>query len=342
MQFFTRRLCTPMVLTPSIIKQVHKIAEMDNMPKGLKILNRAGIIIFDSASIAGVDYDEDLFDDDDYTSDDNSEHEPTDSNDSINMDEMDENELADILDAANNEITNDKEDIELENEKEEIELENEEEIELENEEETELENNEKEIVFEHNEEELAQSDNETDEEKSLEADSTPETTTTPHRTTRERIPNRKYRDYYAHLQTKANSEEYSAETAQVIGMVMAHYNDVMDEMSDKEVYTFIQTYSLKQGLKKFGKKGHSAVKKELRQLHDRTVFTPIHAHQLTKLEKQRAMESLLFLTEKRDKSIKARACANGSTQRPYIDKHEAASPTVNAEALITTAVIDAK
>ena len=54
------------------------------------------------------------------------------------------------------------------------------------------------------------------------------------------------------------------------------------------------------------------------------------------------MNSLIFLTEKRDGTIKARACANGSTQRSYINKEEAASPTVSTEALLTTAVIDAK
>ena len=54
------------------------------------------------------------------------------------------------------------------------------------------------------------------------------------------------------------------------------------------------------------------------------------------------MSSLMFLTEKRDGTIKARACANGSTQRSYINKDEAASPTVSTETLLTTAVIDAK
>ena len=54
------------------------------------------------------------------------------------------------------------------------------------------------------------------------------------------------------------------------------------------------------------------------------------------------MNSLIFLTQKRDGTIKARACANGSTQRSYINKDEAASPTVTTEALLTTAVIDAK
>eukprot|EP00957_Ditylum_brightwellii_P076383 5805448-Ditylum_brightwellii.AAC.1 len=69
---------------------------MDNMPKGLKITNRAGIILFNSASIAGLDYYEDLFDDDDYTSDEDGKNETSDSDDSdsddsTDMDEMDEN-----------------------------------------------------------------------------------------------------------------------------------------------------------------------------------------------------------------------------------------------------------
>ena len=54
------RKCTAMPLTPSIIKQVHKIAEMENMPKGLKIRNRANQILFDSAWIAGVNYKKEL------------------------------------------------------------------------------------------------------------------------------------------------------------------------------------------------------------------------------------------------------------------------------------------
>ena len=54
------------------------------------------------------------------------------------------------------------------------------------------------------------------------------------------------------------------------------------------------------------------------------------------------MESLIFLTEKKDGRIKARTCANGSTQRDYIDRDEAASPTALTESHLITAVIDAK
>ena len=54
------------------------------------------------------------------------------------------------------------------------------------------------------------------------------------------------------------------------------------------------------------------------------------------------MESLIFLTEKKDGRIKAQTCANGSTQREYTDQDEAASPTAMTESHLITAVLDAK
>ena len=46
--------------------------------------------------------------------------------------------------------------------------------------------------------------------------------------------------------------------------------------------------------------------------------------------------------EKRDLSLKARLCANGSTQREYMDRDDASSPTVICESILITAGIDAK
>jgi hypothetical protein len=54
------------------------------------------------------------------------------------------------------------------------------------------------------------------------------------------------------------------------------------------------------------------------------------------------MESLLFLIEKRDGRIKARTCANGSTQREYIDREDATSPTAATDSILITGVIEAK
>jgi hypothetical protein len=79
---------------------------------------------------------------------------------------------------------------------------------------------------------------------------------------------------------------------------MCHYNDTMAGMNDVEAYSFIQTYSLNKGLKKFGELGQKAVHKEMQQLNDCVVFKPIHIKDMTALERKRAMESLIFLAEK--------------------------------------------
>jgi hypothetical protein len=63
---------------------------------------------------------------------------------------------------------------------------------------------------------------------------------------------------------------------------------------------------------------------------------------LTPQEKRKAMESLIFLTQKRDNTIKARTHTNGSMQRSYIPKDEALSPTAATEAVIITGVIKVK
>ena len=98
-------------------------------------------------------------------------------------------------------------------------------------------------------------------------------------------------------------------------------------------------YSLKKGLNTFGLKVKNASKREMTQLHERTVFTPIKIQDLNKKEKARAMESLIILVQKQDGS---RAFANGSTQRKYISKEDATSPTVSTEAVMVTGVIEAK
>ena len=59
-------------------------------------------------------------------------------------------------------------------------------------------------------------------------------------------------------------------------------------------------------------------------------------------KRQRAMESLLFLTEKRDKTIKSQHCANGSTQCAYMEHDEVISPTISTEGSLLTAVIEAQ
>ena len=79
----------------------------------------------------------------------------------------------------------------------------------------------------------------------------------------------------------------------------------------------------------------------MQQLHNRAVFQPVDVSKLTATEKKKALESLIFLTEKRDGTIKGRTCANGSVQRNWVDKEDAASPTASSESIFLTSVIEA-
>jgi Reverse transcriptase (RNA-dependent DNA polymerase) len=106
--------------------------------------------------------------------------------------------------------------------------------------------------------------------------------------------------------------------------------------------TVLTQHGVKQGLKKFGKSGEEAVTVELKQLHDRDVIVPVHAGDLTRQEKQRALAYLMFLKQKRCGCIKGRGCADGRKQRIYKSKQEISSPTVSIESVFLTCTIDAK
>ena len=68
-RMITRCRVTPIPITPVIIKMVYCIANQDGMPKGLKITNCTRQVLYDSTWIAGVDYDEDEFEDENYDPD---------------------------------------------------------------------------------------------------------------------------------------------------------------------------------------------------------------------------------------------------------------------------------
>jgi hypothetical protein len=103
----------------------------------------------------------------------------------------------------------------------------------------------------------------------------------------------------------------------------------------------VQQFLLRDGLKKFGEKGHEAVLKEMDQLDKRKVFTPIAVKDMTYDEKAKAMNGIMFLAEKRDKRIKGRFVYNGKPSRAWHGREDTASPTVSTESLFLTAAIDA-
>jgi hypothetical protein len=56
----------------------------------------------------------------------------------------------------------------------------------------------------------------------------------------------------------------------------------------------------------------------------------------TRDDRRKALTSLMFLTKKQSGEIKARACANGSTQRIHIEKEEA---TITTDAIFIQSTI---
>ena len=105
---------------------------------------------------------------------------------------------------------------------------------------------------------------------------------------------------------------------------VAHINlsqDVARGMTQEEVNCHVlgvimaQQFSLRVVLKKYGKEGKVAVKKELTQLHDMATYVPMDAYKITKEQKDAELKSLIFLTEKQDGRIKSCTCADGSKER---------------------------
>ena len=63
---------------------------------------------------------------------------------------------------------------------------------------------------------------------------------------------------------------------------------------------------------------------------------------MTKEERRKAQVALMFLTEKRDGSIKAREVYNGKPTRQWFQREDSASPTASLESLILLGVIDVR
>ena len=69
------------------------------------------------------------------------------------------------------------------------------------------------------------------------------------------------------------------------------------------------------------------------------IFEAVDAYSLNDSEKKNDIALLMFLTERRNGTIKARAFADGRKQRKFTDKHDAMLPTAMLESIfITTAI----
>ena len=110
--------------------------------------------------------------------------------------------------------------------------------------------------------------------------------------------------------------------ADIVGMIMAQL-------------------SLKAAKKKWGEVAEKTIWIEMKQLHWRNSYKPMHWSELTKAQKERNLESHIFVEEKRDDKIKARKVVGGNKERDYATMEDVSSPTVSAEAVMLTCIIDA-
>ena len=131
--------------------------------------------------------------------------------------------------------------------------------------------------------------------------------------------------------------EYTKATGLFIARTLHEFRQ---EQTGREK-SFGQQYNLKKGLKMFGEAGKIAATKEADQLYKRETFRPISVKDLSPSERRKAQESFMFLTQKRDNTVKGQLVFNGKPTRDYISREDAASPTAANESVAITCAIDA-
>ena len=100
-------------------------------------------------------------------------------------------------------------------------------------------------------------------------------------------------------------------------------------------------YIMKQGMKIFGEKlGKLSVNNELENLCMQDVFGEIDYNSLTPEQIRMALNVLMFMTQKRDGSIKSRGCIDGRPQQLWTNKHETASLTPHTKSVKYTCQVD--
>ena len=90
---------------------------------------------------------------------------------------------------------------------------------------------------------------------------------------------------------------------------IAHINvspELLAKISKEDVEShvlgiiMVQQFSLRAGINKFGDKATELVSKELQQIHDMGTYEPVDLDKMTAAQRAEEMNSLLFISEKRD------------------------------------------
>ena len=102
----------------------------------------------------------------------------------------------------------------------------------------------------------------------------------------------KYHNIISHHTPKMNERmEYESCHSMLIAQLMKELNYHVTTKGS----SYIQQYMLKKGLHIFTERGERASTKEMDQLHRCNCFTPVSMKEMTKEEKKKEMEALMFL-----------------------------------------------
>ena len=114
----------------------------------------------------------------------------------------------------------------------------------------------------------------------------------------------------------------------------------------EDILCNVLNISVKRAMKSHGADAETSIKKELTQLHERNVWTPVYKHSLSEEDKKKRIRSFMFLKEKLtaegffDK-LKSRLVGNGKMQDKTV-YDTVAAPTAHLMSLLMVAGIGAK
>ena len=136
-------------------------------------------------------------------------------------------------------------------------------------------------------------------------------------------------------------KRYNADMLNITQDKFSRFERIKISLFNTSVGICFNQMTAKKGIKFFGEKAIAAMFKEYKQLDDLTVLGRLNPEMVTLEQKRMALRAINLIKEKRCGMIKGRTCANGSTQRKYIPREEASSPTLSLEALMALLLINA-
>jgi hypothetical protein len=100
------------------------------------------------------------------------------------------------------------------------------------------------------------------------------------------------------------------------------------EYNPRVIETIFTNLLLKAAIKAWGwgKDATIAAKAKMKHLHWRNSFMPKLWNKLSAEQKEKVLESHIFITQKRSGEIKRRTVSGGNKQQGYIDKEDASKP----------------